>query len=108
MSTSQVYAVLKRLVKEGLILGKSVQVREAPTRMEYTITAKGEKKLQEWLYEANPSPSIHWIRVIFFSKIYIANLLGIPIDEIIDHQQKVCFITTEGFFPGEKTSSIGF
>jgi len=90
MSTSQVYAVLKRLEIEGLVIGKSVHSKEAPSRKVYSITPLGEEKLNAWLYETNPSPSIHWIRVIFLSKLYIADLLEMSKDEIIEHQIGSC------------------
>jgi len=90
MSTSQVYAVLKRLEKAGLVIGKAVHSREAPSRKEYSITSVGEKKLYAWLYDPNPSPSIHWIRVIFLSKLYIADLLEMAKDEIIENQKRSC------------------
>lgn len=97
MSTSQVYAVLKRLEKEGLVIGKAVHRREAPSRKEYSITFEGEEKLKTWLYDTNPSPSIHWIRVIFLSKLYIADLLTMPKNEIIEHQRRVCFSQHQDF-----------
>ena len=38
MSTSQLYAVLKRLGDEGLILGKKVAVKDAPSRNEVELS----------------------------------------------------------------------
>ena len=108
MSTSQVYAVLKRLEKKELIDGKPILGRDAPSRMEYSITKKGEEKLHDWLYEANPSPGIHWIRVVFFSKLYIASLLGMPTDEIIEIQQDVCRKQLNSFTMARKHARVRF
>ena len=108
MSTSQIYAVLKRLVHEGLIEGKPVISRDAPSKMEYSITQKGEEKLHDWLYEPNPSPGIHWIRVIFFSKLYIASLLGKQTDEIIENQQTVCKQQQKSFTLARKQARTQF
>jgi len=90
MSTSQLYAVLKRLEEEGLIDGQQIVVKDAPSRTEYSITNQGEVTLRSWLNETYPSSSIHRIRVIFMSKLYIANLLGVPYEDIIEHQEKAC------------------
>ncbi|MEA3328076.1 MAG: PadR family transcriptional regulator, partial [Chloroflexota bacterium] len=80
MSTSQLYAVLKRLEEDGLIVGQHVVVKYAPSRIEYSITEEGDRNLTAWLNDENPSSSIHRLRVIFMSKLYIANLLKMPID----------------------------
>jgi len=90
MSTSQLYAVLKRLETEGLISGKEIEVIDAPTRTLYSVTELGKKRLTHWLYEKQPSTSIHRIRVMFISRLYIGKLLGFPIHEIIRNQQDVC------------------
>jgi DNA-binding PadR family transcriptional regulator len=54
MSASQLYAVLKRLSNEGDIAGKELKVRNAPSRVAYTVTASGEHKLEAWLFDAQP------------------------------------------------------
>ena len=90
MSTSQVYAVLKRLENQGYIEGSTVQSEDAPPRTEYTITFKGQDQLQAWLYDPDPSTSIRRIRVEFFSKLYVAGLLAIPAQKIINLQREAC------------------
>jgi DNA-binding PadR family transcriptional regulator len=90
MSTSQVYAVLKRLEAEGLIVGEIVAVKDAPARTEYTITIKGRQWLDAWLNDPNPSPSIRRVRIDFLSKLYVANLLGQPVNRIIRFQRESC------------------
>jgi DNA-binding PadR family transcriptional regulator len=90
MSASQLYAVLKRLSNEGDIAGKELEVRNAPSRVAYTVTASGEHKLEAWLFDANPSTSIHRIRVLFLSRVFIANLLGTPLEKIVSAQMAAC------------------
>lgn len=90
MSTSQLYAVLQRLETEGLISGESVQVPDAPTRTLYSVTESGLQQLENWLYNTQPSTSIHRIRVMFLSRLYIARLLGLSFEAIINNQRKVC------------------
>jgi len=90
MSTSQLYAVLKRLEEDGAITGREVPCPAAPARTDYSITDRGESRLQAWLYDPFPPISIHRIRVLFLSRLYIASLLNLPTDEIVTHQLAVC------------------
>jgi DNA-binding PadR family transcriptional regulator len=90
MSTSQLYAVLKRLSNEGDIVGRVVEVPNAPARIEYTVTERGEQMLKAWLYDPHPSASIHRIRVLFLSRVYIANLLDTSLKTIISAQIASC------------------
>jgi DNA-binding PadR family transcriptional regulator len=90
MSTSQLYAVLKRLSKDGDIVGRVLEVSNAPARIEYTVTGTGDKKLETWLYDPQPSASIHRMRVLFLSRVYIANLLNTPLEAIITSQIASC------------------
>ena len=97
MSTSQLYAVLKRLEREGAIIGRDVKVDNAPSRVEYKITHQGAQQLESWLFDPQPSASVHRIRVLFISRIYIANLLNIPTDRIIDAQLSACLSQRDRF-----------
>ncbi len=90
MSTSQLYAVLKRLEREGNITGREVTVNNAPPRIEYKITDQGNQQLELWLFNPQPSASVHQIRVLFLSRIYIANLLSLHPDRIVDSQIRSC------------------
>ncbi len=90
MSTSQLYAVLKRLERGGLIVGRQIESTDAPPRTEYTVTEAGMHRLQRWLHEPRPSSSIRRIRVEFLSRLYIARLLGIPSGDIAECQKLVC------------------
>src|SRR5690606_30841054 len=58
LSTSQLYAVLKRLDQKGDIRGVEVTPPDAPTRTEYQLTEFGHNRLRAWLYDQQPSPSI--------------------------------------------------
>jgi DNA-binding PadR family transcriptional regulator len=90
LSTSQLYAVLKRLESEGALTGRRVQAPHAPARTDYHITPSGQKRLRAWLAEAEPSTSIHQIRVLFLSRLYIASLLGLPTEGILARQRAAC------------------
>ena len=90
MSSSQIYAVLKRLDEQDAIVGREINNKDAPARTEYHVTALGYEQLKSWLYEPQPSSSIHHIRVEFISRLYVASLLHHPCDAIFDHQIRVC------------------
>ncbi len=90
LSTSQLYAVLKRLAAQGLIAGQEIESADAPTRTEYTLTEAGTARLQLWLHELQPSPSIRHVRVEFLSRLYIARLLNIPTIPIVRRQKTAC------------------
>lgn len=90
LSTSQLYAVLKRLENQGFILGKTVESWDTPARVEYHLTPIGEERLEIWLHEKRPSASIRRVRVEFLSRLYIARLLNIPTLQITKNQKAAC------------------
>lgn len=90
LSTSQLYAVLKRLDSQGLIEGHEVLVPDAPTRTEYRLTSVGETRLQAWLNELFPSASVNRVRVEFLSRLYVARLLDIPTAPLVERQKASC------------------
>jgi DNA-binding PadR family transcriptional regulator len=90
MSSSQIYAVLSRLKKDGSIIGDEIEEPDVPVKTVYSITNRGQKKIINWLYDPKPSSSIHLIRVLFISRIYIASLLGYKKDEILAYQRTTC------------------
>ena len=90
MSTSQIYAVLKRLEIQGLIAGSKTPSTDGPPKKEFSITPQGKITLNDWLHATNPSTSIRRIRVEFLSKLYIARLLGLPTSKIITPQIQSC------------------
>lgn len=90
LSTSQIYAVLKRLERLGLIAGREVIPDNAPSRMEYTLTETGAQRLHAWLNDPRPAASIRRIRVEFLSRLYIARQLGLPTGVLIRSQREAC------------------
>lgn len=90
LSTSQLYAVLKRLEKLGWIEGQQVETENAPPRTDYTLTSAGEIQLDNWLNERDPPPSIRRVRVECLSRLYVAHLLGIPSAPLIEYQRTAC------------------
>lgn len=108
LSTSQLYAVLKRLEMEGAIEGERKESVDAPVRVVYSVTKKGSKQLNNWLFEKNPSSSIHRIRVVFLSRLYIADLLGVDIKNIVENQRSVCEKQLKNFIGEEQQADSSF
>ncbi|MBK8033980.1 MAG: PadR family transcriptional regulator [Chloroflexi bacterium] len=90
LSTSQLYAVLKRLERQAWISGVEQWSESAPPRIEYSLTEAGWRVLDEWLSTVAPSASIRCVRVEFLSRLYIAQLLKLPTAPIIARQRAVC------------------
>lgn len=95
MSTSQLYAVLKRLESSGLIRGKEVESGGAPPRREYAVTAAGRRRLTGWLQETKLSSSIRQVRVQFISRLYVARLLGLSTGRMVERQRRACEVQRE-------------
>lgn len=90
LSTSQLYAVLKRLAAAGLIMGQEIESPHAPPRTEYRLTEAGRERLYAWLHEPQPSASIRRVRVEFLSRLYVARLLNLPTIPIVQQQKAAC------------------
>jgi DNA-binding PadR family transcriptional regulator len=90
LSTSQLYAVLKRLASQNLITGETVTSSDAPARTEYRLTPAGIQRLELWLTETDPSASVLRVRVEFLSRLYIARLLNLPTLDIVRWQKQSC------------------
>ncbi len=97
MSTSQLYAVIKRLEESSLITGMQIEAEGAPPRIIYTITDAGENALLNWLFDPHPPTSIHRLRIMFLSRLYIADILNLPVALIFINQRKVCTDQIEKF-----------
>ena len=90
LSTSQIYAVLKRLEREGWIVGHEIASENAPPRTEYALTEVGDKRLNAWLHEPQPFASIRCIRVEFISRLHVARQLNIPTNAVVHRQREAC------------------
>lgn len=90
LSTSQLYNVLKRLERAGLVIGCEVTSENGPPRVEYTLSEAGQQHLKAWLYDSEPSPSIRRIRVEFLSRLFIARELKLSTFEIVHNQCQAC------------------
>lgn len=86
LSTSQLYAVLKRLEREGLIDGVARESHDAPPRVEYMLTEVGRERLLAWLHDPAPSADVAAVRIMFLCRLFVARLLGLPTGDIVRRQ----------------------
>lgn len=107
LSTSQLYAVLKRLERHQWIAGREVLTLNAPPRTEYALTAAGEVQLDQWLHVRHPSPSIRRVRVEFLSRLFIARALNLPTKQIVLRQRKACLERKSTLMTEQETAAPG-
>jgi DNA-binding PadR family transcriptional regulator len=89
LSTSQLYAVLKRLEAQRLITGTTEESPDAPVRTVYVLTQTGRDQLEAWLADY-PSASIRQVRVEFLSRLHIARRLNRATGDLIRRQKAAC------------------
>lgn len=92
LSTSRIYALLKRLENQQLIDGREEDATDAPMRTVYWLTPQGYAVLFDWLEDPEPSASTRNIRTEFLSRLYIARVLDLPTEAIITAQHNACLI----------------
>jgi DNA-binding PadR family transcriptional regulator len=69
LSLSQVYNVLSRMEKQGLIEGEIQEQEERPDRKRFQLTTDGEERFQTWM-DTPVRASAHAVRIAFLSKLY--------------------------------------
>jgi DNA-binding PadR family transcriptional regulator len=89
LSQSQLYAVLKRLERGGLVLGVARASPDAPTRVEYSLTDAGQTRLHHWLFTDAPPDKVEDIRIQFLSRLYVARRLNLPTVQIVRQQRRL-------------------
>ena len=55
---SKIYAVLPRLVEQGLAESRRLEQEGRPDKQVYSLTAAGRRELRRWLDEEEPPPSV--------------------------------------------------
>jgi PadR family transcriptional regulator, regulatory protein AphA len=62
---SQIYAVLPRLVRQGLATSRKIRQSGRPDKQVYRITTSGSAALREWLETSEDSEATFLLRVFF-------------------------------------------
>jgi len=107
ISTSQLYALLKKLENEGL-LSSSVEVQETrPSRRVFSLSQEGKKVFLEWLH--SPTEHARDLRIEFLTKLFFIEHLSITGgSELIDKQIEIMEMLHKGISEGENTEKVPF
>jgi DNA-binding PadR family transcriptional regulator len=85
LAFGQVYAVLARLSRDGLIASAGDEAGSGPERKRYEITDAGRQRVVAWLFTADtPSPEL---QSNLFAKTVIALLLDADAGRLLDVQR---------------------
>ena len=71
LSQSQIYSILSRLEKKGLIQGTLQEQKKLPAKRLYKLTTAGQERFDEWLASSS-RPSARVIRIEFIARLYFA------------------------------------
>lgn len=107
LSTSQLYAVLKRLERNGWITGQEIRTPNAPPRNEYCLTETGTARLHAWLDTPDPSTSMQHLRIEFLSRLFIARGLNQPTQQLVRRQRKACQQALDALVAERSTAEVG-
>ncbi|AWE42776.1 MULTISPECIES: PadR family transcriptional regulator [unclassified Actinobaculum] len=85
LAYGQVYATLARLIRDGLITLVAQEPGAGPERKRYEITEQGRKRVEEWMFTADPVADT--LQSNLFAKTIIALLLGDDAQRLLDIQR---------------------
>jgi DNA-binding PadR family transcriptional regulator len=89
LSLSQVYNVLARLEKKGMIAGEILEQDDRPDQKRFHLTPEGERHFKRWI-DSPVGASVHAVRIAFLSKLYFAqHLTDIDLRTLWDEQHEV-------------------
>ncbi len=75
ISTSQLYVLLKRLDKEGLVSSTLKAQDTRPSKRVFSIMPQGERRFLEWL--KSPTDHVRDLRIEFLAKLFFFRNLGL-------------------------------
>jgi PadR family transcriptional regulator AphA len=88
ISTSQLYALLKRLENEGMLDSRMETQDTRPSKRVFSLRPPGEKKFNLWL--KNPSRHVRDLRIEFLAKLFFFHNLDIPgAQELVTEQTEL-------------------
>ena len=95
VSTSQLYALLRRLTKERLIRGSLEMQKTRPSKRVFTLTDKGRQIFMGWLHA--PAAHVRDFRMEFLTKLFFFFQYSMPgAKALVDSQRHVLKRHMEG------------
>lgn len=89
LNIGHLYQILDRLVRDGLVTGRTILQGDRPDKIVYRLTPRGRAELARWLKSASARPSGY--RDDFFLKLFVASRLG-P-----DHLQRAIAVQRDSY-----------
>ena len=85
LSMSQIYALLKRMEKNGVVISKSEWQNNRPPKKIFSITQTGKESFLNWVY--SPVNHVRNLRIEFMAKLFFIKELKLKrVTDIIDKQ----------------------
>jgi PadR family transcriptional regulator, regulatory protein AphA len=95
LGKSQVYALLMRLERQGLVIHERVGQDNLPAKNIFSLTEQGEDVFNQWVDQ--PIPHMRDMRLEFLTKLWFARQIGSEMEtSLIDAQLDVCREKAEG------------
>ena len=89
LGRSQVYALLSRLERGGLLKHERVHQENLPSKKVFSLTALGEDVLYEWV--RSPVRNVRQLRLEFVTKLYFARQISHEAERtLLNKQLAVC------------------
>jgi PadR family transcriptional regulator, regulatory protein AphA len=89
LGKSQVYALLMRLEREGLVIHERVGQDNLPAKNIFSLTKQGEEVFSQWLNQ--PVLHVRDMRLEFLTKLWFARQVDLQMEkELIEAQLAVC------------------
>ncbi len=104
---SQLYAQLKQLQEDGLVVARTEPQPDRPSRKVYQVTAEGQDVFLHWLHQ--PVPSLRLLRVEFLLRLYLLDRLSLPgVEQLVAAQEALCREQAERFGRAATLAGGGF
>ena len=88
LSMSQIYALLKRMEKNGVVISKGEWQNNRPAKKIFSITQTGKEGFLNWIY--SPVNHVRNLRIEFMAKLFFVKELKLKrATDIIDKQTAI-------------------
>jgi len=75
LSMSQVYALLKRMERDHMVVSQEEWQKNRPSKMVFTVTPKGKDMFLDWVW--TPVEHVRDMRIEFMAKLFFIRKLGL-------------------------------
>jgi len=88
LSMSQIYALLKRLERDGCIISRQERQENRPAKKIFSLTETGKRRFLSWVQ--SPVQHVRDFRIEFMAKLFFIRELRLSLgDSLIDRQIEV-------------------